>query len=160
MASQDYYEILGVSRRAKPREIEKAYLKLARKYHPDVNPGDQQSKERFQLIQEAYDVLSDPKKRAAYDRGEVYEEPTEKEAGKSLGRLAEVIFEGFDAALGERAFEDVVKEPRVRWAGASSHLERPSAAQHQLSAVWRERKSATRLPDLWWRGFGGACSYH
>src|SRR5262250_3542903 len=68
MAKKDYYEILGVKRDAKPEEIKKAYRRLARKYHPDVNPGDKSAEERFKLTTEAHDVLSDPKKRAVYDR--------------------------------------------------------------------------------------------
>ena len=64
MAKQDYYKILGVKRDAKPEEIKKAYRRLARKYHPDVNPGDKASEERFKLTTEAHDVLSDPKKRS------------------------------------------------------------------------------------------------
>src|SRR4029450_10169672 len=68
VAKQDYYEILGVKRDAKPEEIKKAYRRLARKYHPDVNPGDKAAEERFKLTSEAHDVLSDPKKRAVYDR--------------------------------------------------------------------------------------------
>lgn len=68
MAKQDYYEILGVKRDAKPEEIKKAYRRLARKYHPDVNPGDKSAEERFKQITEAHDVLSDEKKRKIYDR--------------------------------------------------------------------------------------------
>src|SRR5881397_1294470 len=68
MAKEDYYEILGVKRDAKPEEIKKAYRRLARKYHPDVNPGDKASEERFKLTSEAHDVLSDPKKRKVYDQ--------------------------------------------------------------------------------------------
>src|ERR671938_567734 len=68
MAKEDFYQILGVKRDAKPEEIKKAYRRLARKFHPDVNPGDKASEERFKLITEAHDVLSDPKKRAVYDR--------------------------------------------------------------------------------------------
>ncbi len=68
MANKDYYSILGVKRDAKPDEIKKAYRRLARKYHPDVNPGDKVAEEKFKEIQEAYDVLSDEKKRRVYDR--------------------------------------------------------------------------------------------
>ena len=65
---QDYYELLGVSRKASAKEIRAAYRKLARKYHPDLNPGDKSAEEKFKQIQEAYDVLSDTKKRQMYDQ--------------------------------------------------------------------------------------------
>ncbi len=65
---RDYYEVLGVQRGAPEEEIKKAYRSLARKYHPDHNPGDKSAEERFKEIGEAYDVLKDPQKRAAYDR--------------------------------------------------------------------------------------------
>ncbi|HUP04132.1 MAG TPA: J domain-containing protein [Bryobacteraceae bacterium] len=64
----EYYETLGVKRSASVEEIRKAYRKLARKYHPDLNPGDKASEERFKNVQEAYDVLSDAKKRQMYDQ--------------------------------------------------------------------------------------------
>ena len=67
-SKQDYYEVLGVSRDAKEDEIRKTYRKLARKHHPDLNPGDKAAEERFKKVQEAYDVLSDPKKRQVYDQ--------------------------------------------------------------------------------------------
>jgi len=65
---KDYYKLLGVNKDAKQPEIKKAYRRLARKYHPDVNPGDKSAEEKFKEIQEAYDVLSDEKKRKVFDR--------------------------------------------------------------------------------------------
>src|SRR5581483_534167 len=67
-SKHDYYETLGVSRAAKDDEIRKSYHKLARKYHPDLNPGDKAAEERFKRVQEAYDVVSDAKKRQVYDQ--------------------------------------------------------------------------------------------
>jgi len=65
---RDYYEILGVPRAAKEEEIKKSYRKLARKYHPDLNPNNKQSEEKFKEISEAYEVLGDPEKRQKYDQ--------------------------------------------------------------------------------------------
>ena len=65
---RDYYEVLGVTKESTPEEIKKAYRKLAIKYHPDKNPGDATAEEKFKEAAEAYDVLSNPDKKARYDR--------------------------------------------------------------------------------------------
>jgi len=88
VASKDLYTILGVPRSASADDIKKAYRKLARRYHPDVNPGDKSAEERFKQISHAYDVLSDPEKRKTYD-----------EFG------AEGLQAGFDAARARAAGE-------------------------------------------------------
>jgi len=98
----DYYETLGVPRKADTEEIRKAYRKLARKYHPDLNPGDKSAEERFKNVQEAYDVLSDAKKRPMYDQFGFYSENGYAGAGgqgaqgSAGSRGSQFDFSGFD----------------------------------------------------------------
>ena len=68
MTKRDYYDVLGIGRNADEKEIKRAYRKLAKQYHPDTNPGDKQAEQRFKEITEAYNVLSDKEKRAAYNQ--------------------------------------------------------------------------------------------
>ncbi len=97
MASkQDYYETLGVARGASEEEIRKGYRRLARKYHPDLNPGDKAAEERFKNVQEAYDVLSDSKKRQMYDQVGFYSENGMPGASGGPGDGPNMGFGGFD----------------------------------------------------------------
>jgi molecular chaperone DnaJ len=98
-SSQDYYKTLNVKREASPEDIRKAYRRLARKYHPDLNPGDKAAEERFKLVQEAYDVLSDPKKREVYDQVGFYSDSAfQTGGGRATGDFASggFGFSGFD----------------------------------------------------------------
>jgi molecular chaperone DnaJ len=124
-AKQDYYETLGVSRDAKDEEIRKNYRKLARKYHPDLNPGDKSSEDRLKKVQEAYDVLSDSKKRQVYDQHGFYSDNIPP-GGPSGGFNHGPGFGGFDfsefvnqqrgaggaggAAAGGGAFRDIFSQ--------------------------------------------------
>jgi len=106
----DYYDTLGVPRQASADDIRKAYRKLARKYHPDLNPGDKSSEERFKNVQEAYEILSDTKKRQMYDQFGFYSENGFAGAGPNAGQGPPpgMDFSGFDfsdmfgGAAGER----------------------------------------------------------
>ena len=99
----DYYELLGVSRKASAKDIRAAFRKLARKYHPDLNPGDKAAEEKFKQLQEAYDVLSDSKKRQMYDQYGFYSEnaPTgDYGQGGAAGDNVNFDFNGFDFSGG------------------------------------------------------------
>jgi molecular chaperone DnaJ len=100
---KDYYKILGVDRRSSAIDIKKAYRKLARKYHPDLNPGDKSAEAKFKEIQEAYSVLSDPKKKSQYDQfGFAGDIPPGGQQGPSASG-----FEGFDfSGSGTSSFRD------------------------------------------------------
>ena len=101
--NKDYYAMLGVKRTASQEDIRKAFRKLARKYHPDVNPGDKRAEEKFKEISEANDILSDEKKRKVYDQLGFYSDQIDpaqaaayaRHQGSGSGRVP-VDFEGFD----------------------------------------------------------------
>src|SRR5580698_7031278 len=83
---KDYYEILGVKKSASAEEIRKAFKKLARKYHPDVNPGDKAAEEKFKALSEANEVLSDPKKRKIYDQVGFYSDNIDPATAEAYAR--------------------------------------------------------------------------
>src|SRR5689334_9734338 len=83
---KDYYETLGVKKSASEDDIRKAFRKLARKYHPDVSPGDKSAEEKFKALSEANDVLSDPKKRKIYDQLGFYSDNIDPAAAEAYAR--------------------------------------------------------------------------
>src|SRR5690349_19498063 len=119
-AKKDYYKTLGVAKDAKADEIKKAYRRLARKHHPDVNPGDKAAEDKFKEVQEAYDVLSDDKKRKVFDRFGYYADNLDPDspfgagaaAGGGAGAAPGFDFSGFSwdtgtASSGGSSFRDI-----------------------------------------------------
>lgn len=104
-AKRDYYEVLGVNSKASDAEIKKAFRKLARKYHPDINPGDKTSEPKFKELNEAYEVLSDSKKREKYDQfGHAAFDPA---YGQNNGQQYGYSGSGGNADFNSRGFEDI-----------------------------------------------------
>ena len=94
-AKKDYYEILGVKKSASAEDIRKAFKKLARKYHPDVNPGDKSAEEKFKALSEANEVLSDPKKRKIYDQVGFYSDNIDPATAEAYARAGSNAGGGF-----------------------------------------------------------------
>ncbi|NJL84567.1 MAG: DnaJ domain-containing protein, partial [Chloroflexaceae bacterium] len=117
---KDYYAILGVSRSASAEEVKKKFRKLALKYHPDRNPGNQEAEARFKEISEAYEVISDPEKRRKYDQfGQYWNQAAQAYSGGATGTPAD--FGGFDFSQ-YGSFEDFINELLGRFStpGSSS----------------------------------------
>ncbi|MEN6606898.1 MAG: molecular chaperone DnaJ [Bryobacteraceae bacterium] len=123
MPSPDYYETLGVSRGAKAQEIRKSYRRLARKFHPDLNPGDKAAEERFKKIQEAYDILSDPKKKQMYDQYGFYSASGAPGPEEGSHPGPDMGFGGFD-------FSDLFSGAGARSSGGSSGAFRDMFSQY------------------------------
>ncbi len=145
MPQNDYYKTLGVERAADAEEIRKAYRKLARKHHPDLNPGDKSAEDRFKKVQEAYDVLSEPKKKQMYDQVGYYSEngmPTGGPGPGGPGAGPNMGFGGFD-------FSDF-----TRGAGYGAGRARPpdpgeSANFQDIFSQWfgRQNEPQTTAPE-------------
>src|SRR5579859_4135631 len=130
-ATRDYYEVLGVARDADETTIKKAFRRLARELHPDVNSHDPQAEEKFKEAAEAYEVLSDPERRATYDR---YGHEGLRSGGyapnfDSFGSVAD-IFEAFFG--GSSAFGDLFGGGRARAGGAVQGGDIAVAAEIEL----------------------------
>ena len=132
----DYYKILGLDKTATPADVKKAYRKLARKYHPDLNPNDKDAQKNFQQINEANEVLSDPEKRKKYDQygkdwqhAEEFEKAKQynKQSAKSQGAsFSETSFEGNFSDFFESMFGGAASAGRsrqVKFRGEDYHAE-------------------------------------
>ncbi|HVL74302.1 MAG TPA: DnaJ C-terminal domain-containing protein [Beijerinckiaceae bacterium] len=110
--SENPYDVLGVAKTASAEEIQKAYRRLAKKHHPDLNPGDKSAEERFKTVSVAYDLLSDPDKRARFDRGEIDASGAERPQQRYYRDFAGAGHEayGSDAGFADFAADDILSE--------------------------------------------------
>jgi len=164
MTFLDYYKILGIDKTASPKEIKSAYRKLARKYHPDLNPNDKDAKRNFQQINEANEVLSDPEKRKKYDqygeewkhaedfeKAKQYREPSSASRGT---RYSETNFEGdfsdfFESLFGGSAGGGSTRQIKYRGEDyyAENHIELTDAYfTHQQTLTVNGKKIRITIP--------------
>src|SRR5580693_9022883 len=129
----DYYKTLGVGKGASDEEIKKAYRKLARQYHPDRNSGDKKAEEKFKEISQAHDVLSDPEKRKAYDRGQ--------------GPLGGFAGGNFDPSAFGGGFSDILSNLFGGGGGAGT-ANRPGGARGRTTSARTGRTAQTQGRDL------------
>ena len=156
MAKKDYYNILGVKRGASEKEIKQAYRKLARKYHPDVNPGDKSTEAKFKEVNEANEVLSDPEKRKKYDRfGDQwqYADQFAGAGGRSPFGQGNVHFDFGDSGGGggfEGIFGDLFRGfGGGGTAGTRTRPQRKRAIEHPVEITLEEAfAGTTRMLDL------------
>lgn len=152
----DYYELLGVARKASTKDIRTAFRKLARKYHPDLNPGDKAAEEKFKQLQEAYDVLSDSKKRQMYDQYGFYSDNVPAggyPGGESQGDgNVNFDFDGFDfgggGAQGGGGFRDLFSQffsGRGRGGSAQQEAEEGGDLEYQIEIdFWDSVRGAVK----------------
>jgi molecular chaperone DnaJ len=142
MAKQDFYELLGVGRDASSEDIKKAFRKLAMQYHPDRNPGDETAEHRFKELNEAYDVLKDEQKRAAYDR---FGHAAFEQGGRGgqgdfgfAGGFADIFEEMFGSMMGGRA----------GGGGANRGSDLRYNLEITLEEAFKGRETQVRVPTL------------
>lgn len=143
MAKQDYYAALGVARDASPEELKKAYRKLAMQYHPDRNPGDKSAEAKFKEVNEAYEVLRDPEKRAAYDR--FGHAAFEAGAGAGAGGFGFSAHGSF-ADIFDEMFSEFMGGGRRGAAGSGRGADLRAAVEVTLEEAFAGKKASLRVP--------------
>lgn len=141
---KNYYEVLGVSRTASQEEIKKAYRRLARQYHPDLNPGDKAAEAKFKDAAEAYETLSNPELRKEYDEkssGETVEKPSQKKSEASSDVFTQDIY---DQMMGHfKDFFDVEKQAKAKAESAAKKrnpLDAGDLFQSYFGSVGKQKK--------------------
>jgi len=138
---KDYYKTLGVERDASEKDIKSAYRKLARKYHPDVNPGDKTAEEKFKEVQEAYEVLSDKDKRTKYDQyGQYWEQMGQQPGAGGGGQYAGPMWDTFTFDYGGAAGQGDVGHGGAE--GFSDFFEMLFGQQRRGAATGERRRHA------------------
>jgi molecular chaperone DnaJ len=149
MPQRDPYSVLGVDRKASAEEIKKAYRKLARQYHPDRNPDDASSEERFKEIQSAYDILGDPDKRKEYDRGGIFFGSGGRAGGGAPGP-GQGGFGGFDAGgfgdILSTLFGGAGKAGGGTAGGRRARAERGADLEAQVTISFEQAVEGTQVP--------------
>jgi len=151
MAKKDYYNVLGVSRNASQKDIKQAYRQLARKYHPDVNPGDKTAEAKFKEINEAHEVLSDPEKRKKYDQfGDQWQHADEfAKAGQSgawrssRGGGTYTTFDFGDLGDFGNIFDNLYRGFGAG-PGTTRRASKPSSTQHPIEVTLEEAYNGSK----------------